>query len=174
MAQTDPTVGTWVLNVAKSKYDPGPPPKSSTLTIVAAGQGHKIEAKGVDAAGNPTGTQYTASYDGKDVPVTLTGSQDYDTIALKKVDAQRVEGTRKKAGKVVQTYSRVITADGKTMIAHHEWNQRQGPEGQQPRRLREEIAIWLRLSGHGPRGPARSVPTRSSKGPRARNDQRAA
>ena len=32
------------------------------------------------------------------------------------MDAQRVEGTRKKAGKVVQTYSRVITADGKTMI----------------------------------------------------------
>ena len=116
VAQSDPTVGTWVLNVAKSKYDPGPPPKSSTLTITAAGQGHKIEAKGVDAAGNPTGTQYTASYDGKDVPVTLTGSQDYDTIALTKVDAQRVEGTRKKAGKVVQTYSRVITADGKTMI----------------------------------------------------------
>jgi hypothetical protein len=114
-AQGDLSVGTWVLNVAKSKYDPGPPPKSSTLTIVAAGQGHKIEAKGVDSAGNPTGTQYTSNYDGKDVPVTLTGSQDYDTIALKKVDAQRIEGTRKKAGKVVQTYSRVISADGKTM-----------------------------------------------------------
>ena len=39
-AQTDPSVGTWVLNVAKSKYDPGPPPKSSTVTIVAAGQGY--------------------------------------------------------------------------------------------------------------------------------------
>jgi hypothetical protein len=115
VAQTDPSVGTWVLNVAKSKYDPGPAPKSSTLTIVAAGQGHKIEAKGVDAAGNPTGTQYTSNYDGKDVPVTLTGSQDYDAVALKRVDAQRIEGTRKKAGKVVQTYSRVISADGKTM-----------------------------------------------------------
>ena len=31
------------------------------------------------------------------------------------MDAQRVEGIRKKAGKVVQTYSRVISADGKTM-----------------------------------------------------------
>ena len=115
VAQSDPTVGTWELNVAKSKYDPGPPPKNSTLTIVAAGQGHKIESKGVDAAGNPTGTQYTSNYDGKDVPVTLTGSQDYDAVALKKVDAQRVEGSRKKAGKVVQSYIRVISADGKTM-----------------------------------------------------------
>ena len=115
VAQTDPSVGTWVLNVAKSKYDPGPPPKSSTLTIAAAGQGYKIESKGVDAAGNATGTQYTSNYDGTDVPVTLTGSQDYDAVALKKVDAQRVEGTRKKAGKVVQTYSRVISADGKTL-----------------------------------------------------------
>ena len=115
VAQTDPSVGTWVLNVAKSKYDPGPPPKSSTLTIATAGQGYTIESKGVDAAGNPTGTQYTSNYDGKDVPVTLTGPQDYDAVALKKLDAQRVEGTRKKAGKVVQTYSRVISADGKTM-----------------------------------------------------------
>ena len=68
-AQTDPTV-------ERGSSTPQNPntiqvrAKSSTVTITAAGQGHKIEAKGVDAAGNPTGTQYTASYDGKDVPVT--------------------------------------------------------------------------------------------------------
>ena len=28
----DPFVGTWRLNVAKSKYSPGPPPKSQTTT----------------------------------------------------------------------------------------------------------------------------------------------
>jgi hypothetical protein len=114
-AQADPAVGTWELNVAKSKYDPGPAPKSSTLTIEAAGQGAKVTAKGIDAAGNPTGSQYTTAYDGKDVPVTLTGSQDYDTVSFKRTDARTIEGTRKKAGKVVQTYSRVVSEDGKTM-----------------------------------------------------------
>ncbi len=47
--------------------------------------------------------------------MTLVGSQDYDAVALKKVDALRIEGSRKKAGQIVQTYSRVISKDGKTM-----------------------------------------------------------
>ena len=114
-AQTDPAVGTWTLNVAKSKYDPGPAPKSNTVTIEAAGQGSKVTAKGVDAAGAPTGTQYTATYDGKDSPVMLTGSQDYDAIALTRVNATTVEGSRKKGGKVVQSYRREVSKDGKTM-----------------------------------------------------------
>ena len=33
----DPFVGTWTLNVAKSKYDPGPAPKEQTATYEAAG-----------------------------------------------------------------------------------------------------------------------------------------
>jgi hypothetical protein len=114
-AQADPSVGTWQLNVAKSKYDPGPAPKSNTVTIEAAGQGVKVSTKGVDAAGNPTGTQYTTALDGKDTPVTLTGSQDYDSVSFKRIDERTVEGTRKKADKVVQTYSRVVSQDGKTM-----------------------------------------------------------
>ena len=35
----DPFVGTWRLNVAKSKYSPGPAPKSQTATYEAAGKG---------------------------------------------------------------------------------------------------------------------------------------
>ena len=34
--------GTWKLNPAKSKYSPGPPPKSMTITYSAAGFGMKI------------------------------------------------------------------------------------------------------------------------------------
>jgi len=114
-AQNDAVIGTWKLNVAKSKYDPGPAPKGSTLTFEVAGDGIKVTAKGQDAEGKPTGTQYTAKYDGKDHPITLTGSQDFDSIALKRVDAFKAEGTRKKAGKVVQTYTRVVSPDGKVL-----------------------------------------------------------
>ena len=42
------------------------------------------------------------------------GTPDYDAIALKKT-ASGTEGSRKKAGKVVQTYTRVVSSDGKTM-----------------------------------------------------------
>jgi hypothetical protein len=69
-AQDDPLVGTWVLNVAKSKYTPGPPPKQQTTIFEAEGQGLKVTTKGTDSAGEPTMTAYTANYDGKDYPVT--------------------------------------------------------------------------------------------------------
>jgi hypothetical protein len=115
LAQTDSAAWTWKLNVAKSKYDPGPAPKGSTVTIAVVGEAVKVSTRGLDADGKPTGTQYTARLDGKDYPVKLTGPQDYDTVAFKRIDASTVEGTRKKAGSVVQTYTRVVSADGKTL-----------------------------------------------------------
>ena len=42
LAQGDPQVGVWKLNVAKSKYTPGPVPKSGTTKIEAAGAGVKV------------------------------------------------------------------------------------------------------------------------------------
>ena len=111
-AQGDPLLGTWVLNVAKSKYTPGPPPKEQTTTFEAAGQGVKVTTKGTDSAGKPTGTTYTADYDGKDYPVT--GNPAWDMVSLKRVDANTVEFTRKRAGKVVQTATSVVSKDGKT------------------------------------------------------------
>lgn len=111
-AQTDPSVGTWKLNVEKSKYSPGPAPKSSMVTIEAAGEETKVTVKGVGADGTPTNLSYSYKLDGKDYPVT--GSQDYDTVALKR-NGMTVEGVRKKGDKQVQTYSRVVSKDGKTM-----------------------------------------------------------
>ena len=35
IAQSDPFVGTWKLNLAKSKFNPGPAPKSQTRTWAA-------------------------------------------------------------------------------------------------------------------------------------------
>ena len=118
MAQApDPLVGTWKINLAKSTFSPGPAPKSQTLTITVAGQGMKVNVQGVDGQGKPTSTQYTANYDGKDYPVTITGAAaaDYDHVVLKRIDARTSETTRKKTGKVVQTVRRVVSQDGKTL-----------------------------------------------------------
>src|SRR5215510_4835147 len=111
-AQADPIIGTWKLNLAKSKFSPGPPPKSQTVTYEAVGQGVKVTAKGTDAEGKPLDIQTTANYDGKDYPVT--GIPDWDTIAWKRIDAYKIEVTRKKAGKVVSTATNVVSNDGKT------------------------------------------------------------
>src|SRR5262245_11988881 len=112
-AQTDPIVGTWKLNLVKSKFSPGPPPQSSTLTYEAVGQGVKVTVKGTDAEGKPIDFQTTANYDGKDYPVT--GAPDRDTTARKRIDAHTMETTHKKAGKVVATGTSVISKDGKTI-----------------------------------------------------------
>src|SRR5262245_56538984 len=79
LAQSNPFLGTWVLNVAKSKYTPGPPPKEQTVVNEAAGQGMKTTVKGTDAAGKPVATLLTGNFDGKDYPVT--GNPDWDSQA---------------------------------------------------------------------------------------------
>jgi len=110
---SDARIGTWKLNVAKSKYSPGPAPQSNTLKIEASGQEEKVTTEGVNATGTPTMTQYTANFDGKDYP--LTGSQNADKVSLKRIDARTTERTDKKGDKVVLTLTQVVSQDGKTM-----------------------------------------------------------
>jgi hypothetical protein len=112
-AQGDPTVGKWKLNLAKSKYEPGPAPRSETRTYETSGaNGIQARFDRVDAAGKTLTITYDAQYDGKDV--AYTGAPDADTIALKRVDARTMDATLKKNRKVVQATHAVTSADGKT------------------------------------------------------------
>lgn len=108
----DPIIGTWVLNVAKSKFT-GPAPKSESRTYVVAGKEIKATSTGVDAEGKPTAGGWTIVSDGKDVP--LTGNPDADVLSLKQIDAFSTEFALKKAGKVVITGTRTISRDGTVM-----------------------------------------------------------
>jgi len=110
---TDPLVGTWELNVAKSKYTPGPAPQSETRTYVVAGQDIEASSKGLDGTGKPTAASWTVNYDGKDRPET--GNPNADTLSLKRVNAFSAKFTQKRAGKVVITGTRTISPDGKVM-----------------------------------------------------------
>ena len=113
LAQSDPRIGTWKLNLAKSKYSPGPPPRSNTVIYEAVGQGLRARGEGVDAQGNPTKTDSGVFfYDGKSYPTT--GNPDYDASSYKQVNASTFEFTRTKAGRVVQTTTTVLSADGKS------------------------------------------------------------
>jgi hypothetical protein len=110
---TNSRIGNWQNNIAKSKYDPGPGPKSQTLKIEAAGEGEKVTSESVTADGGKTVTTYTANYDGK--PSPITGSPTADMVALKRIDANTTERVDSKGGKTVQTFTRVVSKDGKTM-----------------------------------------------------------
>ncbi len=109
----DPVVGTWVLNVAKSKFVPGPAPKSETRTYAIVGSEIKASSKGVEADGKASASEWTVVYDEKERPVT--GDPDADMLSLKRVDANTTTFTEKRAGKVVLTGTRAVSKDGKTM-----------------------------------------------------------
>ena len=112
-AQSDPLLGTWQLNLTKSKFSPGPAPRSLTIDIQAEGQGYKVNLEGTDAQGNPVkGGFGPYLLDGKPYPVT--GNPDYDQSSYKRVNDSTWEITRIKAGKPVQTVTAVLSADGKT------------------------------------------------------------
>ena len=108
----DSNVGTWKVNLAKSKYDPGPPPKGpNVLKIEADGDGIKVSNDGVNAEGQATHVTYSAKYDGKDYPET--GNPNVDTISIKRIDANTIETIAKKGGKVMVTSRTVVSNGGK-------------------------------------------------------------
>ncbi len=108
---SDPHIGAWKLNEAKSKLAPGLP-KNTTVVYEAAGDNMKATIDGTDAAGKPTHNEWTGKFDGKDYPVT--GDPNSDTRSIKKIDDHTWEVTVKKDGKVTASGRAVVSADGKT------------------------------------------------------------
>lgn len=113
LSSKDPFVGTWRLNIAKSKYTPGPAPKSITSTYEAAGQGYKVSVRNEPVTGAAQQFSYTTSLDGKDSPIT-GNNPNADAIAVKRIDATTLEAVNKRGGKVTTTQRNVVSADGKT------------------------------------------------------------
>jgi hypothetical protein len=111
--EEDLVLGTWALNVAKSKWIPGPAPRSQTRTYETHQDGVKATIKTVYADGHSTSVEYVAKYDSIEYP--LSGSPDAERIALKRLDGRTAEATLGHAGKVMGTARRVISPDGKTL-----------------------------------------------------------
>ena len=109
----DPHIGVWKLNPARSKYDPGPAPKSTTSTREVVATGTKVTTEGISADGTPRRWESTTNYDGKDSPITGNNPEG-DTVARTRIDARTVRSVTKKGGKVTLTQTSVVAPDGKT------------------------------------------------------------
>jgi hypothetical protein len=114
-AQSDPFLGTWQLSVAKSKYSPGPPPKSSNVTVQAVGQNHKLTVVTIDPEGKQTSAENTRVYDG--MSHSVTGNPDYDAGTFTRVGTYTIIISYTKDGKLVRTATNVVSQDGKTITA---------------------------------------------------------
>jgi len=105
-------IGTWRLNVAKSKYSPGPAPRSEMRVYRRQSDGvHGIVTR-VHADGRTEKFEYAANF-GKDLMVT--GIPDYDTVTLRKVDELTSDAVLSHAGNVYGVARRVVAQDGRTM-----------------------------------------------------------
>ena len=107
----DPMIGTWQVNIAKSKYAPGPPPERNTAVHSEDGGFIVSKTEGVDAKGRPFGSSYRWKKDGQDYAVT--GARNFDALAAKRVNDRTTDFTYKRGGKVVATAHVVVSKDGK-------------------------------------------------------------
>jgi len=66
----DPVVGTWTLNVARSRFTPGRELKSQTRTYTETAKGVSVKVNGIGADGTAMSQQSTFKYDGKTYPMS--------------------------------------------------------------------------------------------------------
>ena len=110
MAKTNPHMGTWKLNEAKSKIAAGAA-KNHTVVYEAAGDDTKVTVDGVDGDGNATHNEWTGKFDGKCYAVT--GDATSDQRCYRVVNNHTMQLTGKKEGKVTVTGRIVVSANGK-------------------------------------------------------------
>ena len=108
----DPVLGTWQLDRGKSTFS-GNVPDQRTITFeVVNGGAIREVARTRENNGATDEVIYTAKEDGKDYPIS---NSVLDTISLKRVDPRTVERTGKVRGHAVETRTRTLSPDGKTL-----------------------------------------------------------
>jgi hypothetical protein len=112
-AQTNPLIGSWKLDLTKSKYPSGSAPRSQMVTNQPDGQNIKATFQTIDAQGNGQTIVFTIVYDGQPHPVT--GVPRYDAVAYLQLDGTTTIFSATKAGKLVLTGAGVVSQDGKSM-----------------------------------------------------------
>lgn len=115
LAQNNPFVGTWKLDVASSKFTPGPAPQSQMRTWEASG---KVMVESVGATGKASSYGYTLKGDGKEYPTIGAIPNTAETIVSKKLDANSYEARFIKAGKQVEVTTFAVSNGGKTLTIH--------------------------------------------------------
>jgi len=107
--------GTWKLHPAKSKYESGPAPKETTVTLTEGNGVTDVTVSGTDGSGKPIATHLTHPADGGPVKFLEGGPSDGSTESVKQISANTRNVTTMRGGKVVSTEHITVSSDGKTM-----------------------------------------------------------
>jgi hypothetical protein len=109
----DLVLGAWELDLSRSTFSPGPPPRSEIRSYQEEHEGIKAEILTVNADGSKVHMQYVASFN--DIVAAVTGSQQTDAIRMRKVDSHTAESRLSYQGQVVGIARRVVSQDGRTL-----------------------------------------------------------
>lgn len=120
----DHLVGVWQLNLAKSRYFPGPGPIMETRTYVREGSDVVGIIQRTFKDGRRERIEYTANFD-REYPVM--GTDEYDHVTLKRIDEYTSEAVLSHAGRVYGIARRVIASDGKSMTITFRRENQSGP-----------------------------------------------
>jgi hypothetical protein len=117
LAANDPFLGTWKLNVAKSKGTAGTLSKEETVVFASDGNGIKRTVTGVDADGQKIDMSATIPWDGMEHQVEGPNGAPAAMVAVKSVNDHTLNVTVKVNGKIVSSGQVVLSKDGKTMTS---------------------------------------------------------
>lgn len=119
----DPIVGTWKLDVAKSKFSPGPAPKAATRTYTESAGLYTLDQKVTAADGKDASLPRLQYREGQEVK-----AEDGISTVAKKVDGNTWDFEIKSEGKTVGRVHRVVSTDGKVLTVHNTGKQGNVPE----------------------------------------------
>jgi hypothetical protein len=119
----EPFAGTWKLNLEKSKYKTGSPPKEQTATIAEAGSDLEVTISGTAADGTATMSHYTVPAEGGEGKIIQSP---YEAVSGKRIGPNEREVRYSKGGKVILTTHNTVSADGKTVIVNVKGTSAQG------------------------------------------------
>ena len=114
LAQTkdDPLIGRWTLDRSKSEFSGNVPEKRVTTFEMTADGSVKHITETVTANGSTDRVEYTSKFDGKDVQISNSFLW---MVAVKRINPRTTERSGKVDGKVIETSTRTVSADGKTL-----------------------------------------------------------
>jgi hypothetical protein len=108
---SDPFVGEWKMNPAKSEYNGKPMPESGIVRFENEVDGLRHTIELIEADGQGVRNTFRAKFDGKDYPALKSGQ----TVSRKRVDSNTFEATFKKDGKVTNRDRWAVSGDGRTI-----------------------------------------------------------
>ena len=125
---SNPLLGTWTLNVAKSSIDYAPLPRDERRTYRAApNDGMIFSVEGTDGDGASYAYGSTAAVDGREYPMPGTGTRNGgDAVSWTLVDPRTVHAVVMRMGDVVNRVVLAVSNDGTVLTITENGT---GPDG---------------------------------------------